>query len=277
MQQEESIHTAADGWQLFERVWRGMPRAAVVLVHGYAEHSGRYEPVAERLVRHRYAVYALDLRGHGRSEGRRALVRSMDDLVADVRDLLDRVRQGEPGLPLFLLGHSMGGAVVGRLLVDSQPEIAGVILSGAVLRGARGLDTVGQEIFSALGRLIPRLPTGKVGSEVISRDPAVRERYDNDPLVYRGRMPAGTLSAIIRASKVIDRNMESITLPLLILHGGADALVSPEGSEQLYERAGSQDKTLKLYEGLYHEILNEPEKKIVLDDIVAWLDERTAG
>lgn len=274
MQKEESIHTAADGWQLFERVWRGTPRAAVVLVHGYAEHSGRYEHVAERLVRHRYAVYALDLRGHGRSEGKRALVRSMDDLVADVRDLLDRVRQREPGLPLFLLGHSMGGAVVGRLLVDSQPEIAGVILSGAVLRGGRGFETVGQEIFSALGRLIPRLPLGKLGSEVISRDPAVRERYDNDPLVYRGRMAAGTFSSIVRAAKVIDRRMESITLPLLILHGGADALVSPEGSEQLYERAGSQDKTLKIYDGLLHEVLNEPEKDQVLRDIIDWLNAR---
>ena len=270
------MHTAADGWQLFERVWRrSMPRAAVVLVHGYAEHSGRYEHVAERLVNHGYAVYALDLRGHGRSEGKRAFVRSMDELVADVRDLLNRVRQREPGLPLFLLGHSMGGAIVGRLLVDSQPEIAGVILSGAVLRGGRGFDTVAQEVFIALGRLFPRLPLSKLGSEVISRDPAVREQYDNDPLVYRGRMAAGTFSAIVRAAKVIDRRMESITLPLLILHGGADALISPEGSEQLYKRAGSQDKTLKIYDGLFHEVLNEPEKEQVIYDIVVWLDAHT--
>ena len=101
--------------------------------------------------------------------------------------------------------------------------------------------------------------------------------YDNDPLVYRGRMPAGTVSALIGAIREIEAGMERITLPLLLLHGTLDALTEPDGSRELYERAGSQDKKLKLYEGFYHEILNEPEKRIVLDDIVAWLEKRTAG
>ncbi len=264
----------ADGVQLFEQSWRSSPRAAVALVHGYAEHSGRYEYVAERLVARGYAVHALDLRGHGRSEGHRALMRHIDDATGDVAAFLDRVREREPGLPLFLLGHSMGGGVVAHLCIKDPPIVDGVVLSGAVLRSGRGVHRVGQEIFSLLGRLFPRLPTGKLGSEVISRSPDIVYRYDNDPLVFRGRMPAGTLSAIIRAAKYIDGHMEEFQLPVLIIHGSEDALVEPIGSEELHERAGATDKTLKVYDGLFHEVLNEPERDRVIDDVGRWLDAR---
>lgn len=273
MRTEEATVRTTDGIQLLERSWRpdGAPSATVAIVHGYAEHSGRYQHVAQRLVANGYAVYAFDLRGHGRSEGRRVLVRAMDEHVADLAAFLARVREREPGLPLYLLGHSMGGTIVTLFLISSPDGVSGAILSGAALQPRRGLSGVTSSLFVLLGRLAPRLPLGKLGSETISRDPAVVERYDNDPLVYRGRMPAGTVTALIRATRTIDARMEAITLPLLILHGTSDQLTDPDGSRRLYERARSNDKTLKLYDGLFHEVLNEPEQDEVLADVVAWL------
>ena len=275
----EETTVAADGRQFLERSWRpdGAPRALVAVVHGYAEHSDRYQHVAQRLVASGYAVYAFDLRGHGRSEGRRVLVRAMDEHVADLAAFLARVREREPGLPLYLLGHSMGGTIVTLFLISGHDGVSGAILSGAALQPRRGLSGIISSLFSLLGRLAPRLPLGKLGSETISRDPAVVERYDSDPLVYRGRVPAGTVSALIRATRTIDARMEAITLPLLILHGTSDQLTDPDGSRQLYERVRSNDKTLKLYDGLFHEVFNEPEQDEVLADVVAWLDARVAS
>lgn len=279
VRQREATFQASDGLQLFERSWRpdGDPIATVVIVHGYAEHCGRYGHVAERLVNSGHAVYAFDLRGHGRSEGRRVFARSLDEHVADLRHYVARIRELERGTALFLLGHSMGGTIVASFLMSDASGVSGAILSGAALRSRRGLSRVPQAIFSGLGRLAPRLPLATLSSANISRNEAVVTSYDNDPLVYRGRMPAGTVSALIGAIREIEAGMERITLPLLLLHGTLDALTEPDGSRELYERAGSQDKKLKLYEGFYHEILNEPEKRIVLDDIVAWLEKRTAG
>ena len=127
-----------------------------------------------------------------------------------------------------------------------------------------------------LGRAVPKLPLRKLEAAAVSRDPEVVSRYDSDPLVYRGKMPAGTLSAMIRAIRAIEHRMSHATRPLLILHGSEDALTDPNGSRELFRRALSTDKTLEIYEGLYHEILNEPERDDVLADIASWLDPRTA-
>ncbi len=274
-QSEETFQS--DGLQLFERSWLpdGDPKAAVAIVHGYAEHSGRYEHVAKRLVAGGYAVYALDLRGHGRSEGRRVFIRSMDEHLGDVDRFLDRVRERQPALPLFLLGHSMGGTVVAAYLVTGARSLSGAILSAPAIRSQRGSSAIARAILAILARLLPRLPVGRLDSAEISRDPQVVARYDADPLVYRGRMPAGTIAALVRAARMVLANLETITLPLLLLHGTMDSLADPEGSRQLHEQAASSDKTLKLYEGLYHEIFNEPEQERVLDDLVGWLEAHT--
>lgn len=277
MKAEERTSQAADGLVLFERSWLPPRKSVIVIVHGYAEHSGRYDHVARRLVARGHGVHAFDLRGHGRSEGRRAYARSLDEHVADLEAFLARIHEGEPALPLFLLGHSMGGSIVALLLISGCEGVDGAILSGAALQLRHGLSRMVLGIISFLGRLAPRLPLGRLGSEKISRDPAVVERYDSDPLVYRGRMAAGTASALIRATQAIDAQMEAITLPLLILHGTSDELTDPDGSRELYRRAGSVDKTLRLYDGLYHEVLNEPEKERVLADILDWLEARVGG
>ena len=266
-----------DGLQLFERAWLpdSPPKAAIAIVHGYAEHSGRYEHVAERLVASGYAVYALDLRGHGRSEGRRVFIRSIDEHLADVDCFLSLVRERQPGLPLFLLGHSMGGTIVASYLVTGARELSGAILSAPAIRSQRGSSAIARALLAVLAKFIPRLPVGRLDSAEISRDPQVVARYDADPLVYRGRMPAGTVSALGGAARMVLAGMKSMTLPLLLMHGTLDTLTEPEGSRQIHEEAAATDKTLKLYEGLYHEIFNEPEQARVLDDLVEWLGART--
>ncbi len=274
---EEGVFAAADGLRLFERRWLPdpEPHAALAIVHGYAEHSGRYAHVGEALAGRGYAVFAFDLRGHGRSEGPRAFVRSFGAYLADLRVFLDRVSAAAPGRPLVLLGHSMGGTVVALAAVAAPPPVEGVLLSGAGLTLA-GAPLPLQAAMLALGRLAPRLPLRRLAAADVSRDPDVVRRYAEDPLVYRGRMRAGLVAAMIRAVRRIDAGMEDVTLPLLIMHGTADALTQPEGSRELYRRARSADKTLKLYEGLYHEILNEPERAQVVDDIAGWLDARSS-
>jgi lysophospholipase len=278
MQRSEGTFETAGGMRLFERSWLpdGKTKGALVIVHGYAEHSGRYDYVGGWLARRGYAVHALDLRGHGRSEGERVFVRSFNEYLDDVDAFIARVREGHGAMP-SLLGHSMGGTIVALAAVTRRSDVRGLLFSGAGLTAPAKTPRLVTRILLLLGRFTPRLRLRKLEAASVSRDPKVVARYDSDPLNFRGKMPAGLVAAMIRAARVIEERMEAVDQPLLIMHGTADALTRPEGSEALYRRAISADKTLKLYEGLYHEILNEPEKDQVLADIAAWLDARAAA
>ena len=268
---------SSDGLPLAGRVWRGAAdvRSAVALVHGYAEHSGRYAHVAEYLTQRGHAVYAYDGRGHGRSPGRRAFVRSFGQCIDDLAVFLRRVREMQPGRPCFLFGHSMGGTVSACYVLRGEGLPDGLILSSAALR----LPTPEPlQIFAqVLGRLLPTLPTLKLDRRLISRDAAVVAETDRDPLYYRGGVPARTAAELFAAARHVRENAERLTLPLLLLHGTADEITEPGGSEACYAQARSTDKTLALYPDLYHETFNEPEKARVLDEIAAWLDEHTGG
>lgn len=262
-------------FHLFEQQWRpeGDVKGIVVIVHGYAEHSGRYNYVAEFLTRHGYAVYAFDLRGHGRSEGIRAFVRLFNEYLIDLKDFLIRVNEKEPGRPLFLLGHSMGGAIAVLYCLKEKPLIHGLILSGPLLKISDRISPLKRTLIAVIGTIFPKLPVvKKLNCSLLSHDREVVRRYDNDPLVYRGKLLAREGREINLAINYIQRHMEDISLPLLILHGTGDRIVDVEGSRQLYVRAGSGDKTIKLYKDFYHEILNEPQRDTVLSNIVAWLD-----
>lgn len=266
-----------DGVALYTQAWRAPePKATVILVHGIAEHSARYRHVGAYLASQGYTVQTLDLRGHGRSPGKRLLVRHLDEHRDDVATLLARVRQEEPDRPLFLLGHSMGGLIVTYYVLTQPPAVDGVILSAPALQ----LDNV-SPLLIAVGRVIakvaPALPMTKLEIAAISRDPAVVAENEQDPLVYHGGIPAAAGLALIEGAAYVQVHMEELALPLLILQGEADRLVSPEGSKQLYARAQSRDKSLKLYAGLYHELLNEPEKQQILDEICTWLEARVRG
>ena len=270
----EGALTTGDGVILYTQSWcAAQPKATIALIHGMAEHSARYKHVGEYLAEHGYTVHTLDLRGHGRSPGKRMLVRQMDEHSNDVASFLTWVRQQAAGSPLFLLGHSMGGLIVTYYILSQSPQLTGVILSAPALK----LASVSPMLI-AVGRLIakvaPTLPMATLDLTAISRDPVVLKANADDPLVHRGGIPAATGLAMVQAVDYVQRQMENFRLPVLIVQGTADRLVDPEGSKQLYARAQSTDKTLKLYEGLYHEVLNEPEKDDVLADILAWLDQR---
>jgi acylglycerol lipase len=272
----EDTFRAADGTRLFERRWQPAEpaRAVVVVVHGLAEHGGRYTRVAQHLVRAGYAVLAPDLRGHGRSEGPRARVRSFDQFLDDLELSLGRAREWMPGRQLFLLGHSMGGTTLTLLMLTRQPEVAGLILTGAVLTPGKDVSPATLMLAKLLGRLVPTVPLQRVNSAAVSRDPAVVAAYDADPLNWHGGTQAGMAGAFLDAIERSVARLEALNVPLLILHGGADALSDAAGSRALHARARSTDKTLRVYDGLYHEILNEPEQNQVLADITAWLDAR---
>lgn len=264
------------GLELFEQWWRpeGTPRGVVLLVHGYAEHSGRYEEAGEFLAGRGYAVEAFDLRGHGRSEGRRAVVGSMNEYLVDLGHFLRIVRERHPGRAIFLLGHSMGGCIATLYAITRKPSLDGLVLSGPAIGGMTPPLPLRVGV-SLLARVKPEAGTVPFRADSISRDPAVVSSYVADPLVYTGKMKAGLAAAFLRATERIAREMEEVELPLLVMHGTADTAAPPRGSEELYARTNTHDKTLKLYEGLYHEIFNEPEREAVLADLAAWLDDHT--
>jgi len=274
----EDFFPACDGLGLFERRWRpeGEPRAVVLVVHGFVEHGGRYASAAERLTRHGYAVSAMDLRGHGKSDGPRCFILSFDEYVNDLDAYFNHVVQREEGRPAFVLGHSLGGLIALLWSIRRQAKPRGLILSGPALQ-------VGQQVFpwlrhlAGLGSILfPRLRLVRMGGRKISRDPAIVAQFRDDPLVFHGRFPVRSGAEILRAGRLAQARFEQVRTPLLILHGAADRVAAVEASLDLFERAGTTDKTLRLYPELYHEVLNEPEKEQVLTDLIQWLDERVA-
>jgi acylglycerol lipase len=274
----EGTFSGAGGVSIFWQSWLppGPCRAVVVIAHGAGEHSGRYAHVADRLLSEGYAVYALDHRGHGRSGGPRAYIDRMDNVVGDLDTLVLRAGAENPGLPVFLLGHSMGGTVSLCYALKHQDRLDALVLSGplAALEAASPLVRIAARTLSVL---TPRLPVIGVDSSLVSRDPAVVQAYNADPLVHHGKLPARTVAELGAAIESFPSRVPEITVPTLILYGTADGLCPTEGSVMLGRRIGAADKTVKAYPGLYHEILNEPEQEQVMDDLCAWLNARVAS
>lgn len=272
----DSILTT-DGLALHTQHWTPdqTPTAIVLLVHGYAEHCGRYGHVAQSFVDQGAAVYAYDQRGYGRSEGRRAYVDHFDQYLADLSLVCQNVQDRTPEVPVFLFGHSMGGLVALLYVLNRSPTLRGLLLSAPAIEINPDLAPVLRKIAHLLGRFLPTLPTVRSPHGAISRDPEVVEEAHNDPLNYHGRTPARTGAEILRAGNEAQGRLHELETPFLVFHGTADPLASPGWSKRLYERASTDDKTLKLYDGLYHETFNEPEQDQVLDDLYMWLGERT--
>lgn len=262
-----------DGLSLFTQQWCvESPKAAVVIVHGVAEYSRRYLHVANFLNEHGFNAYAIDHRGHGRSEGKRVYVENFREYLRDLDKYLNYVRSQEGQRPLFLLGHSMGGAISTLYSIRNHPRIDGLILSGPALMLGEDISPLLIKLSGLLGRFLPYLPVQKLDHRLISRDPGVVANYAADPLVYHKMYKARFGDAFVRAVQEIQEHMEDLSLPLLLMHGTDDKLADPSGSQELYTRAHSPDKTLKLYDDLYHEIFNEPEKERVLHDMLSWLN-----
>jgi acylglycerol lipase len=269
------------GLELFRQWWRDErtdpPTAVIVLVHGAGEHSGRYEHVAERLVGDGYAVHALDHRGHGRSQGPRALIDRVDHAVTDLNALVSAAVQHEAAasIPVLMVGHSMGAMIALRYVRDYQHRLNGLALSGALasIDASPVLRIVGR----AISAVAPTLGLIAIDSSLISRDPAVVEAYRSDPLVHHGKLPARTAAEIADTVASFPGRVNEITIPTLIMYGTDDHLCPPAGSEMLAERIGAADKRVIPYEGLYHEIFNEPERDAVLSDLSEWLAARVAA
>lgn len=247
-------------------------RGALVVMHGLKDHSARYADFAHALNLAGYAVYAFDMRGHGESAGDRVSVLLFDDYVWDFDMFLSRILQ-EENVPVFMFGHSMGGAIVTLDELEYHPKVRGMILTGAALEPGVSAGKIGLTRFSAT--LFPDLDAFDLDLEKFSRDPAVVHAAKHDPLVYQGSATVRMATKLIDAIQRIDANMESVKAPILILHGKADEVTPPSGSQELYARAGSADKTLTLYGKMFHDLLHEPESAIVTSDIVAWLNART--
>jgi alpha-beta hydrolase superfamily lysophospholipase len=250
----------------------GRPRAAVVICHGVNSHGGQYLWPAGQLAMAGLAPIALDLRGRGRSEGARYYVDDVADYVADVAAVVRLAKTRHPGLPVFLLGHSAGGVVSCTYALDHPAELAGLICESFAFKVPA--PDAALALIKGLARIAPRLPVLKLRNEDFSRDPIAVRILNSDPLTAGEVQPAKTVAALVRANERLRREFPRITLPLLILHGTADKATMASGSQFFYDTAGSRDKTLKLYEGHFHDLLNDVGKDAVLADIKAWIDAR---
>lgn len=246
------------------------PQAMLLVVHGLGEHSARYQQLARYFVEQDYIVAALDLNGHGHSEGIPGFVESFSDYVDDLRRFHDLMAERFPEIPVQLLGHSMGGLVSCCYLLEAQHRFVGAMLSGAAIITAQQPGAIGMGFVQLLSRLTPRLGLTRLEPGGVSRDPAVVRQYTDDPFVYHGALSARLLREFFGCMESVQARAAEIQLPLLIMHGSEDVMVAPESAYMLYDRAHSEDKTLKVYPGLFHEIFNEPEKEQVLRDTLTW-------
>lgn len=265
------------GLDLFLRSWRaaGSARGIVVIVPGFNAHGGYYLWVAEQLAAIYLSVHVLDLRGRGRSAGERFYVESFDDYVGDVADIVTRVKSREPGLPVFLLGHSAGGVVSCLYALDHPDALAGLVCESFAYR-LPAPDFV-LAAFKGLNHLAPHAHVLELHNEDFSRNPDAVLAMNRDALIAHEKQPIQTLAAMVRADDRLTQEFPRITLPLLILHGTGDKAAKASGSQFFFDTAGSADKTLKLYEGHFHDLLNDTGKEVVMNDIVEWIDERLAS
>jgi len=247
------------------------PRAVLLVVHGFAEHSGRYINVVNHFVPKGYAVYIFDQRGHGRSQGLRGYVENFSYFVNDLETFLGVIRNKHHSAKIFIVGHSMGGTIATAYAVSHQDQVDGLLLSGTALKVGAGVPSGLIIIARLLSLLLPKVGLYVIDASAISRDKTVVDAYVNDPLVYRGKIRARLGVETIKAMQMLLSQMSTIHLPILIMHGTADRLSDPKGSEILYNGVKSRDRTLKLYDGFYHEIFNEPGRERVFTDMEAWL------
>jgi alpha-beta hydrolase superfamily lysophospholipase len=269
---EGTFPSAAGGTVYWQRWEPATTKAVVVLAHGLAEHSGRYAHVAGRLNDSGYALYAVDHWGHGRSEGTRANVERFSFVESDLGTLLSKAREEHPGLPVFLLGHSLGGLIaLDYVVTRGESGLTGLVLSGPAVDTSAG-SGIQKAAAGVLSRFAPNLGVLDLDATAVSRDPAEVKKYVEDPLNHLGKIRARTGAEALLAVQRVVRGLPALKLPLLVMHGTEDRLAPVAGGKLVAEQAGSKDKTLKLYDGLFHEIFNEPERDAVLGDLVGWLD-----
>ncbi len=249
-------------------------KAILFLVHGLGEYCGRYTNHVNHYVPLGYAVYGLDHLGHGKSDGEREVIERFADYTDPLTRYYQMVKGWQPGKPVFIFGHSMGGLITCCYLLDHQADFKGVILSAPAIKVSDSISPMTITMGKILSRIAPKAGVLALDASGISRDPEVVKAYVNDPLVFHGKTPARLAAEMLKAMMRVTAEADKITLPFIVVQGSKDIIVDPSGAQMLYDKAGSRDKTLKVYEGLYHEVHNEPERSTMFKDVEAWLAAR---
>jgi acylglycerol lipase len=267
---------SADGLCLQGYEWAPQddPRGAVVVVHGLRDHASRYEDLVQALTAEGLLVVAQDHRGHGLSGGKRQRFDSISELQADVALAVERAKARAPGVPLFLFGHSAGGLVSTTYALDHGAELAGLVLSGPALQLPDEVKPTEIRAVKLLGKLTPGLHLQELDETLFVREPAAKAELAADPWIDHFRLPAASARAAVLGIEDVQGRMEALTPPVLALHGRADVVTNPKGSEALIARAGSEDKTLSLRDGMFHDLWHEPEAPQLVAEVAEWVSGR---
>jgi alpha-beta hydrolase superfamily lysophospholipase len=272
---QEEYLWGTNGPRLFLRSWqpKGALRGIVAICHGFNSHGAYYGWTAKQLLAAGYAVYVLDLRGRGRSDGERYYIEHINDYVSDIGHLVDLIHSRQPGVPVYLLGHSSGGVVACLYALDHPAKLSGLIVKSFAFE--LYAPDFALAVLEGLSHVAPHSHVLTLEHEHFSRDPEALKVMDSDPLIADEVQPTMTLAALVHADHRLKKTFGEIALPLLILHGTADKATRPHGSLALFEAAGAEDKTLKLYDGHFHDLLNDLDRETVMADILEWLNART--
>jgi alpha-beta hydrolase superfamily lysophospholipase len=257
--------------QRFE--WRrpGAARGAVVVVHGLRDHSERAQALAEALAAQGFAVYAQDLRGHGRSGGARQRFDSMDELLGDVDLIVAEARQKNPSVPVFIYGHSLGGLIAASYGLTRPEGAAGIVLSAPALKLFPSVTDAEKSGARFVSKVLPGLKVQKLDDSEFVRTDEAKKAFMADPLIVHDALPARSAAAALDALEVIGARMSEVKVPFLVMHGTADTATNIEGSQSLHEQAASADKTFKRWEGVHHDLLHEPEAPHIIEFVVQWM------
>jgi alpha-beta hydrolase superfamily lysophospholipase len=276
MQHTEGKFTGRNNFSLYRQAWLPdiAPKAILLVVHGIAEHSGRYMNLVNYFVPKGYAVYSFDLRGHGKSDGKRSYIERFSYYIDDLQTFFNLVRTENPNTKIFMVGHSMGSTISIDYALEHQSELQGLIISGTTLKLGSSISKTAILMAKILSVLMPKMGVSALDPGGISRDPAVVAAYVNDPLNYTGKLSARFGVELLKTMEALQSGLSEINLPILIMQGSQDRISDPSSSKLLFDGVGSKDKTMKIYEGFYHEIFNDPERQQVFSDMEAWLKTR---
>ena len=274
MKHQEGYLKGVRDTDIYYQYWlpESEPKAILLVVHGLAEHSGRYMNVVNHLVPSGYAVYGIDHIGHGKSDGERVYVERFQDYTKTLKKYFDMIREWQPEKPIFLIGHSMGGLISAAYLLEHQGELSGAVLSGPGIKVPDNISQATIFVGKLLSIIMPKAGLIQLDAEGVSRDPKVVDAYINDPLVYTGKTTARLCAELLKTTQRVTDQATKIRLPIMIVQGSGDKLVDPSGAQLLYDLVGSEDKVIKIYDGFYHEVFNEPEHEQVLNDVNKWLE-----